>query len=272
MKFAMCNEFCEGWSFEDVCKLAADAGYDGVEIAPFTLAPDVYKIEPGRPNELRETAMAHGLAIVGLHWLLAKTENLHVTADDEDIRRQTVHYLKAEVDLCEKLGGSVMIFGSPEQRNIAPDQDPEAAWDQAVETMRGLGQYASEHGVTICMEPLGSDETNFLASAAEAKRFVQDVDHPGLRMMLDVKAMVHGEDAEPIPEIIHNCAGYFEHCPATDANLNGPGWGDTDYGPVVRGIRDIGYDDYASVEVFDFSPGPEAIARRSLEFLRNVFR
>jgi sugar phosphate isomerase/epimerase len=271
MKFAMCNEFCEGWKFEDVCALAADAGYDGIEIAPFTLAPDVYHLEPGRPNELRQMALDHGLTIVGLHWLLAKTENLHVNADDEEVRRATVQYLEAEVDLCEKLGGHVMIFGSPQQRNIAPHQEREAVWDRAVETMRALGRYAQEHGVTICMEPLGSDETNFLAGAAEAKQFVQDVDHPGLRMMLDVKAMVHGEDDAPIPEIIRNCAGYFEHFHANDANLNGPGFGDTDYEPIVEALREVGYDGWISVEVFDFSFDPERIARESRAYLQKMF-
>jgi sugar phosphate isomerase/epimerase len=271
MKFAMCNEFCEGWAFEDVCRLAADAGYDGVEIAPFTLAPTVYQIAPDQPNELRETAMDHGLTIVGLHWLLARTEGLHVNSDDDEVREATVEYLRAEVDLCSELGGHVMIFGSPQQRNIAPEQEKEVVWERAVKTMRELGRYAADRDVTICMEPLGSDETNFLASAAEARRFVQDVDHPGLKMMLDVKAMVHGEDEEPIPQIIRDCAGYFAHFHANDANRNGPGFGDTEYAPIVEALREVGYDRWVSVEVFDFSLGAERIARESRSYLTEKF-
>lgn len=271
MKFAMCNEFCEGWAFEDVCRLAADSGYQGVEIAPFTLAPTVYSVEPARRIELRETALEHGVEVVGLHWLLAKTEGLHINTDDEAVRRQTIEYLQAEIDLCDELGGRVLIFGSPQQRNIAPEQDAEAVWQRAVRIMRDLGEYAAERDTVLCMEPLGTDETNFLASAAEAKRFVQDVDHPGLRMMLDVKAMHHGADDRPPAEIIRDCAGYFEHFHANDENRNGPGFGDTDFGPIVEALREVGYDKWVSVEVFDFSFGAERIARESRRYLEGVF-
>ena len=41
MKFSMCNEFCEGRDFRSACRLAADAGYQGIEVAPFTLADSV---------------------------------------------------------------------------------------------------------------------------------------------------------------------------------------------------------------------------------------
>ena len=39
MKFAICNELFEGWEFDRVCRFVKDAGYDGLEVAPFTLAP-----------------------------------------------------------------------------------------------------------------------------------------------------------------------------------------------------------------------------------------
>ena len=39
MKFAICNELFEGWDFDRVCRFVKDAGYDGLEVAPFTLAP-----------------------------------------------------------------------------------------------------------------------------------------------------------------------------------------------------------------------------------------
>ena len=50
--------------------------------------------------------------------------------------------------------------------------------------------------------------------------------------------------------------------------MNGPGWGDVDFGPIFQALRDINYDRYVSVEVFKFEPGPEAIATRSIEYMR----
>jgi sugar phosphate isomerase/epimerase len=269
MKFAMCNEFCEGYEFADVCRLAAQTGYDAVEIAPFTLADSVLDVGDAGRARIRETAAEHGLEIAGLHWLLVKPEGLHLNSPDPETRRQTVDYLHAEIDFCGDVGGRNMIIGSPKQRNVLPGQDYDEVWDRAVGVFGALAVHAAERDVCLCIEPLAPVETNFLSTSAEARRLVDAVGHPHFRMMLDVKAMCG--DEEPIPDIIRESKGYFEHFHANDANLNGPGFGDTDYGPIVAALRDVAYDGYVSVEVFDFSPGAETIARESLRFLKEVF-
>ena len=40
--------------------------------------------------------------------------------------------------------------------------------------------------------------------------------------------------------------------------------------PIIEALKEISYDGFISVEVFDFSPGPKKIARVSLETLRNL--
>jgi sugar phosphate isomerase/epimerase len=47
--------------------------------------------------------------------------------------------------------------------------------------------------------------------------------------------------------------------------------GDTDFSPLAKALKEINYDGFVSVEVFDFSPGAERIARESLDYLRKVF-
>ena len=37
MKISICNELFQGWPIEKVFDYAAQLGYDGVEIAPYTL-------------------------------------------------------------------------------------------------------------------------------------------------------------------------------------------------------------------------------------------
>ncbi|MFO8006111.1 MAG: sugar phosphate isomerase/epimerase family protein [Candidatus Brocadiia bacterium] len=269
MKFGMCNEFCEGWELERVCALAADAGYDGVEIAPFTLADSVQTIPPGQRSELQDTVAAHGLEVVGLHWLLVKPEGLHLNSPDADVRRRTLDYLHAEIDFCADIGGRVMILGSPKQRNVPPGQSYQDVWERIVKTARDLGEHAQLRDVCVCIEPLGPEETNFIHTAEQARRLVKEVDHPGFRMMLDVKAMA--ADEEPTPQIIRESADLLGHFHANDANRSGPGFGETDFEPIANALYEIGYDGYVSVEVFDFSPGPERIARKSIEYLRDVF-
>ncbi len=269
MKFSMCNEFCEGWDFEDVCCLAAEAGYAGVEVAPFTLADSVEQIPPAGRERISEQALEAGLEIVGLHWLLVKPEGLHLNSRDAQVRQRTVDYLRAEIEFCADIGGRKMILGSPKQRNVPPGQSYPEVWQRSVRVFRELAQQAGGRDVVLCIEPLGPDETNFVHTAAQARRLVEAVDHPNFRMMLDVKAMCR--DEEPIPDIIRASADHLEHFHANDANRLGPGFGDTDFLPIAAALKEVGYDGYVSVEVFDFSPGPRKIAHKSIEYLRDVF-
>ncbi|MFW5915571.1 MAG: sugar phosphate isomerase/epimerase family protein [Planctomycetota bacterium] len=270
IKLAMCNEFCEGWSFEDACALAADAGYEGIEIAPFTIKESVEEITQEEQERVRQIAGSEGLEVAGLHWLLASPEGLYLTHPDNEVREWTQDYLRAEIDFCASIGGDRLILGSPDQRNVLEDDSYEAAWDRAVEVFSELAPHAEERGVILCIEPLAPAETNFITSAADARRMVDAVDHPGFKMMLDVKAMCG--DVEPIPDIIRKSAGYVEHFHANDESLGGPGSGQTDFEPIVQALDDIDYAGWVSVEVFDFSPGAEAIARGSICYLQDVFQ
>lgn len=269
MRFGMCNEFCEGWDFESVCELAARAGYDGVEVAPFTLGAPVPEIPAERREALRQTAEENGLAIVGLHWLLSRTEGMHMNHPDQQVRQRTSDYLRAEIDLCADLGASRMIVGSPEQRNVPEGETYEATWERSAELFKKLASHAGARGVTLCIEPLAPDECNFIQTAAEARRMVEAVDQHAFQMMLDVKAM--SSENKPIPDIIRSSAQYLEHFHANDANLRGPGFGDTDFEPIAAALNEVGYDGWVSVEVFDFSDGPETIAIESLRYLHEIF-
>jgi sugar phosphate isomerase/epimerase len=269
VQFAMCNEFCEGWPLDDALRLARDVGYQGVEVAPFTLADDARRIPPAERQRLRGLAEQCGVRIIGLHWLLVKPTGLFLTHPDPQIRRATQAYLEALVHLCADFGGDRMILGSPKQRMVMPGCTFQQAWQWAREVFQGLLPAAAERGVTLCLEPLSRADTNLLNTVREGLRMVDEVGHPRFRVHLDVKAMC--DEGRPLDEIIREARGYVGHLHVNDANLNGPGWGDTDYGPIVRGLAEIGYDDYASVEVFNFSFGAERIARSSLEFLRQVF-
>jgi sugar phosphate isomerase/epimerase len=265
----MCNEFCEQWDFGRACRLAADAGYEGIEIAPFTIEESVEDVDPDRRRRLRETATEHGLEVVGLHWLLTKPEGLYINHPDEALRSRTEDYLRAEIDFCGDLGGTRMIVGSPKQRNVLEEDTYEAAWGRTVEVFGRLAPHAQSRGVILCIEPLAPAETNFIQTAEEARRLVEAVDHPAFRMMLDVKAMCG--DVEPIPRIIRRSAPYVKHFHANDESLGGPGSGQTDFAPIVDALEEIDYEGWVSVEVFDFSPGPEKIARESLHYLQDVF-
>ncbi len=269
MEFAMCNDLCEGWDFADVCALAADAGYEALELAPFTVCDSVTEASPALRRGLRETAARHGLQIVGLHWLLAGPAGLSLSSPDPAVLERTAGYLRSEVDVCRDLGGRTMVLGSPKQRALGPGQTYEEVWTRCLSTFRSLAAYAEPRGVCLCLEPLARTETNFICTAAEARRLVEAVAHPAFQMVLDVKAMC--ADEEPIPDIIRKSAPHLRHFHANDASRRAPGFGDTDFVPIGASLREIGYSGCVSVEVFDFSAGPERIAREGLRYLKGAF-
>lgn len=268
VRFAICNELFQGWEFSSVCRFAAETGYEALELAPFTIAEDATTTSAAQRQHIRQMAEDQGLRICGLHWLLVSPEGLYLNHPESEVRRRTVRYLNGLVHLCADLGGEIMVFGSPAQRRVHPELTYEDAWKFALESVRDVTGTLAERGVTLCMEPLPAVDTDFLTTAEETARFIREVNHPRVRMIADVKSMC----SEGRPEsIIRQHGAMIAHVHANDANRRGPGFGSVDFRPIAKALRDVGFDGYVSVEVFDYEPSPEVIARESLRYLKECF-
>ncbi len=270
MKFAICNETFQDWPLDAIWECCARTGYHAVEIAPFTLAGRVTDLGPESRQAIRTGAARHGLEISAIHWVLARTEGFHVTDPDPSVRQRTTHYFLDLVDFCADLGGRFMVVGSPKQRDLKPGVSLEQGLDWAEAVFRPAVRKAEERGVVICFEPLAPAETNFINTADQAIAFTRRLDSRAFQIILDVKAMC--SENTPIPSIIRGAAPHLAYFHANDRNLKGPGFGDVDFVPIAAALRDIGYDGYVSVEVFDYTEGPERIAQESLACLRRAFR
>jgi sugar phosphate isomerase/epimerase len=265
MKFAICNETFVDWPIERACQFAAECGYTGLEIAPFTLNVDARQITAAQQADVRRAGAVNGLEIIGLHWLLAKTSGLHVTSPDRDTRRRTAEYLVGLARLCRELGGSVLVFGSPLQRNLLPGVSPQQGFDHAAEVFDTLLPALEENEVVLALEPLGPVEGNFFNTAAEAAAMIDRLGSPWCRLHLDCKAMT--SEATPIPELIRRHAAVLAHFHVNDPNRLGPGMGELEFEPILTALGEIDYRGWVSVEVFDYSPGPERLARESITYL-----
>ena len=266
MKFAICNETFGDWPFDEAFGFARDCGYAGIEIAPFTIHPDARQISPARRTEVRRQAEAAGLSVIGLHWLLAKTEGFYVTSPDASVRRATSDYVAELARLCHDLGGTLMVFGSPLQRNLLPGVSHEQGMHYAAEVFQAAMPVLEDLDVILAIEPLGPAEGNFLLTAADGVRLVEMIGSAHCRLHLDCKAM--SSESTPIPEIIRRCAPWLVHFHANDPNRQGPGMGELAFEPILSALGEIDYRGWVSVEVFDYSPGPERLTRESIDYLR----
>jgi sugar phosphate isomerase/epimerase len=266
MRYAICNETFENWDHERICKQSAELGYKGLEVAPFTLAPRITDVSAERRAELRRQAEDNGIRIIGLHWLLAKTEGLMITAPDSKVRQRTADYLVELARCCRDLGGELMVHGSPAQRRIPAGATRAQATEYAVDTFRRAAQGIGDAGVRLRLDPLTPAEADFINTCAEAVDILDRIDHPNFVLHLDVKAM--SSEQVTIPELIRRHAARTGHFHANDANRRGPGFGDVDFVPIFRALNDSAYSGWVSVEVFDYTPDPVTIARDSIRYMR----
>ncbi len=266
MNYAICNETFEGWEHARICARIAELGYTGLEIAPFTLAPRITDVTLQRRAELRKQAETTGIKIIGLHWLLAKTEGFHLTSADAATRKQTSLYLAELARAAADLGGDMLVLGSPLQRNVPEGCSPEQATDFAVDTLSHTLPALEQCNVYLCLEPLTKAETNFMNTAAEGVSLIRKLDHPFVKLHLDVKAM--SAESQPTPDVIRENREFLHHFHANDPNKRGPGFGATDFKPIFQALRDVAYSSWVSVEVFDYSPDPDTIARESIRYMR----
>jgi sugar phosphate isomerase/epimerase len=266
MRYAICNETFEGWDHARVCRFVAELGYGGLELAPFTLAPRITVVNADQRRSLRRQAEECGVQIIGLHWLLARTDGLQITSPDESVRRNTAEYLVELARACRDLGGDLMVLGSPAQRRIPAGKTREQAADYALDTFERALPGIAECGVKLCLEPLAPTEADFINTCAEAVAMLDRLPHPNFILHLDVKAM--SSESSPIPDLIRRHAARTGHFHANDANRRGPGFGEIDFVPIFRALAETNYPGWVSVEVFDYSPDPETIARDSICYMR----
>ena len=269
MRFAICNELFQDWPWERALELTLECGYLGWEIAPFTLGRRPDQLPSDRREQIAQQLERAGVEMIGLHWLLAKTEGFHLTTNDAETRRKTGDYLGELATLCRDLGGSIMVLGSPQQRNFPEDSMTHAEADSnTLDVLEQLLPKLETNKVVLALEPLGPAEGNYWNHARQAVEVIEKLDSPWIQLHLDIKAM-STEDL-PIADVVRGNAKHLAHFHANDPNLLGPGMGDVEIAPIFKSLKEIDYEGWVSVEVFDYSPGIETIARQSMQNMRNA--
>jgi sugar phosphate isomerase/epimerase len=270
MRVSLCNEVVAGLDFVRQCDFARAVGYDGIEIAPFTLGEEPHRLTPARRAEVRRIAHDAGVAITGLHYLMMAPTGLSITAADVDVRQATLAAIRGLCELAADLGAPLLVHGSPAQRQLEPGRESEGR-KRGIECMAAAGAAAEAAGVMYLLEPLAREDTGFINTVEEAAAVVRAIGSPALRTMLDCSAAGRGE-AEPIPEVLRRWlpTGLIAHIHLNDPNRRGPGEGALAFGPILAALKAAGYAGMAAVEPFIYEPDGPSCAARAIGYVRGL--
>lgn len=269
LRLAICSETFQGRPFAEACEAAARCGYTGIEIEPAHLSSDPVALTAAERKSVREAMRSAGVHYAGLHSLLKAPTGLHLTTPDRARRRRSWEYFERLVELAADLGSdSVMVLGSAKQRAAVDGVSSAEATSILQQGLAHIAPIAMQHRVTILLEPLAPHLCNVVTTLEAAVAIVKQIDSPGLKSMFDT----HNTAGENLPpaELLRKYLPWIRHIHLNEMDGRRPGAADYDFLSVLRQLRSSRYNGWVSVEVFEFKPDGETVARRSAEFLHNL--
>lgn len=274
MQLSLCNEVLMPMSLEDQCAFARAAGYDGLEIAPFTLAEDPREITGRQAREIRKIVEGSGMKVTSLHWLAMAPKGISITALDAETQSTTRDVLIRVVDLAAELGATTLVHGSPQQRRL--DENPSRQRTTAIDHFSALGAHAHAQGLTYCIEAINAKECNFINRLEQVEAIIAEAQASGLKLMLDVSHAAQEESAS-LADIAERYwrSGNLAHIQLNAINRQGPGQSDDLEGrdgivDLIDRLAAIGYDGVLAMEPFVYVPDGPGCATRAIGYVRGI--
>lgn len=268
MKLAVSNVCWPSKETESFIDLVAGLACDGIELAASMIWDEPVDSTPAQRTALRRRIEDAGLVVTGLQALLFTHPEIQLMRSEAD-RRAALDYLAGLAEVCADLGGEVMVFGSPGNRSLG-DGDPDEAYRVAVEFFARAGGRAAESGVSLCIEPLGRTETDFINTVAEAERMIADAGDPaGLGLHIDTKGLID-EDEVDAPYLTRSFAKAM-HVHVNDPELRPPGSTGFDHAAIRARIDGSGYGRFLSIEMRRQGDDVEGQVRQAVDYVRRVY-
>lgn len=153
----------------DKFKLARDAGFDGIELN----SPTEFSI-----SEILEAKSKSGIELPSVinkdHW------SKPLSDPNPEVREECIKSVAESLDQVKELGGDTVLV-VPGVVNEKTSY--ESAYNTALDSIRKLIPYAEKTGMQIALENVWN---NFILSPIEAKRFVDEINHPLVGWYFDI--------------------------------------------------------------------------------------
>ncbi|SDX83788.1 sugar phosphate isomerase/epimerase family protein [Citreimonas salinaria] len=242
--------------------LMAGCGVTGLEIAPglfFHSAADPFVPDAAEARRAMSEAESRGLRLVSMQSLLFGVEGAALFGNAE-ARETFEHGMTRAIGLAGRFDIPNMVFGSPRQRCIPEGMTPGPAQERAIDTFRRLGDRAERAGTVITVEANPARYgTNFLNTFDEAADFVARVDHPRIRMILDMGAMHLNEQIGLAADRARDHSGRIHHVHVSEPHLAPAPADIAPLSRVLDALSDSGYEGAVSVEMARSDGGLTAV-------------
>jgi D-psicose/D-tagatose/L-ribulose 3-epimerase len=216
-----------------------DAGFDGVEIPLFEGDAAHYR---GLRAELDRSGLACTTVTVC-------SPEANAVSPDAATRAGYVERMRWALEMSQILGSS-LICGPMHQAlgeftGSGPSEDE---LSRGADSLRVAGDIAAAAGVTIALEYLNRFEAYFLTTAAQARAFVERVDHPSVRTMYDT---FHGHiEEKDHGDAIRALAPVMAHFHVSENDRGVPGTGQVQFDTAFAALAEVGYDGWVTIESF----------------------
>ncbi len=188
------------------------------------------------------------------------------TSPDEKASRAAIQRIKDQVDFASDLGAKIII-GLIKGPLPLESSERTLATKRALDGLRECAGYAEKSGVFLVLEAINRYESNFLNTAEETDRFIQEAHSPAVGLHLDTFHMNIEEVS--IEEAIINHSRRLLHMHLADSNRMAPGMGHLDFRSILSALRKIGYEGYLGLECLP-SHDPQSAAEHALRFLKQL--
>lgn len=177
---------------EKVAKLLNKYNVNQIDIAPGKYFTTIETVQADA-KRVKHFWNSHGINVVGMQSLLFGTSGLNVFGS-ETTREATIDHLSYICKIAEIVGVDKLTFGSPKNRNREGLSDKETM-RMATELFRIVGTHAEFYNVTLCLEPNPTIYgANFMTTTQETIDVVRAVNHPNIKLQLDLGAVTCNEE------------------------------------------------------------------------------
>lgn len=252
MKLSVSNIAWAPEEAETAYGLLRDAGAAGLEIAPglfFPQEPDPMTATDAACAEAIAQAARFGLTLSSMQSLLFGTDGAELFGPPP-ARQKLEQAMRKVIALAGRLSVPNLVFGSPKNRIIPDGMSRDAARAIWRDTFRRLGDAAQDAGTVIALEPNPvAYGTNFMTGFAETLDVARDVDHPGIRVNLDLGALLMTGEIETLEHWLPAAMPMVNHVHLSAPNLAPLATETTAVQRLLDALHDAGWQGWVSIEM-----------------------